>query len=488
MSFSIARYFEHVSKTLARGPLPDSVESSMGRQLLLALSRMTARLAVDLEFGQVVKNEVAAMQLATLVEALPELRVINVAANVVTTIMAWQQESLAQRPFPPVAELERICAKAALLLCERGSATGIALANRLVEHELSGLRQIAALCNNILSVDAIEGGEKQRFSNEQLLNFVAFLKQVCAVVGDIRIIEVRQLPGGFSKQTFFVRLSASTVLPDELVIRYDPADSVFGVTVDTEFNILTILHAQGIRVAEPYALEMSGNVLGAPFMVTSRLHGGSIGDSYQVDGGSVAFGISLARELAKMHSVPPDAFGEKIYGANVDSRERLTKEIDSFQTLWQESGCTSIAMDCAFHWLKQHVDSAQGRRTLIHRDVGCHNLIVENNQVSGLVDWEAAAIGNPAQDLGYSMKTVVQVMPWHDFLAAYADAGGVIPSTEEITFYDLWGRVWIGVYAAQARKMFRSGFTDNIQLAYIGEHVFRRDLECVATALNRIGL
>ena len=194
------------------------------------------------------------MQLATLVEALPELTAIEIAASLVTTITAWQQESLAQRPLPAVAELERICAKAALLLCERGSATGIALANRLVEHELSGLRQIAALCNNILSVDAIEGGEKQRFSNEQLLNFVAFLKHVCAVVGDIRIIEVRQLPGGFSKQTFFVRLSASTVLPDELVIRYDPADSVFGVTVDTEFNILTILHAQGIRVAEPYAL------------------------------------------------------------------------------------------------------------------------------------------------------------------------------------------------------------------------------------------
>ncbi len=490
MSYSVARYLAQIGKTLSSPDIASSVTTSMARQLMLTMARMSAQLSVDQEFGRSIKDELAASYLGLVADMLPELARLAEATGLVATIRSWQAGSQVGKPPPPLIEIEAVAGQAAVLLCANGNVAGAALANRLVEHELQGLRKGADLCREMLtSGEAVgETRAKQRFTDQQLNEFVDFLKQACGSHGSAKVLEVMQLPGGFSKQTYMVRLTPDSGLPEEVVIRYDPADSVFGVTVNKEFGIINILHERGVHVPEPYALETSGKVLGAPFMVTARAIGGSIGDSYQVDGGSTAFGANLARELAKMHGIAPETFGPGIYGAEIGTKERLLNEIDQFRSLWRESGSTSIAMDCAFQWLTQNVNCADGRRTLIHRDVGCHNLIVQDDEIAALVDWEAAAIGNPAQDLGYSQKTVIQVMPWEDFLAVYAAAGGIIPRAEEIAFYDLWGRVWIGVYAAQARKMFRSGLTDNIQLAYIGEHVFRRDLECIATALSRIRL
>ncbi|MET0658758.1 MAG: phosphotransferase family protein, partial [Steroidobacteraceae bacterium] len=434
VSYSIARYLAEIGKTLASLDLAAATTNSMARQLLLTMARMSVQLAVDREYGQAIRDELVARYVARAVDMLPELERLKHTPELILTIRSWQTNIETRHAVPAIAELEAIVGRAIVLLCVNGSVRGAEIANDLVDYELKGLRAVADNCRDMLARGAAtrDSNTQQRFTQQQLQAFAAFLKESCGSSGSAEVVEVVQLPGGFSKQTYRVRLSPGSEWPEEVVVRYDPADSVFGVTVDKEFGIIRILHDRGVRVPRPYALEISSTVLGAPFMVTARAPGHSIGDSYQVEGGTVAFGRSLARELAQMHSIPADVFGTALYGADVDAVARLRGEIAKFYESWQQTGCTSIAMECAFHWLRQNLHLAEGRRALIHRDVGCHNLIVADDEVSALVDWEAAAIGNPAQDLGYCLKTVVQFMPWEDFLAAYAAAGGVIPTTEEI--------------------------------------------------------
>jgi aminoglycoside phosphotransferase (APT) family kinase protein len=120
------------------------------------------------------------------------------------------------------------------------------------------------------------------------------------------------------------------------------------------------------------------------------------------------------------------------------------------------------------------MEFAEGRRSIVHRDVGCHNMLGKDGRLAALLDWETAVVGNPAQDLGYAYHTIVQMMPWEEFLAEYEKAGGIIPRPAEIDYYRLWRAVWIMGFQLLARSYFLSGLTTEMILAYASQYWYQR--------------
>lgn len=318
------------------------------------------------------------------------------------------------------------------------------------------------------------GSAAEGLSQDEMVRLRDWLRQRFESDAHLEIVGSRRIPGGLSKQTIFVSLKGVTSLPETVVLRIDWAGSPVRSTVVDEFQTIEALHREGVKVPQPFALEASGKVLGGPFLVLSKAEGRNIGDALDVHAGSPAFAADLARVLAKLHSIAPKTFGSDVNGADIETRERMAREIAAFESGWRALNEPSLTLETAFSWLKNHMDLAGGARSLIHKDVGCHNMLVKDDRVTALIDWEMAAIGNPAQDLGYAYPTVVQMCDWDDFMSAYAEVAVAVPSRAEIDYYTLWGYTWLNVMLLQARAAFVSGAAHDLRLGYATAYLLAR--------------
>lgn len=331
---------------------------------------------------------------------------------------------------------------------------------------------VASILRETTSKAAREG--KGLFGDAQLLALGEFIKRQFPAETDLQVLGAKEIPGGYSKQTVFITLGNCKGLPKTIVIRKDKRDAVVVSTVVNEFGILNRLYQAGVAVPRPLALECTGQILDGAFIVMEQVVGRNVGDALDVLEPRADVAKDLAKTMAKLHSVPADEFGDDIAGAHLPTEERMRLDIARVEADWRATHIPSSALEITFSWLKRNIRFAAGDRALIHRDIGCHNMLVNEDRVSALLDWELAAIGNPAQDLGYVYDSVVQMCGWEEFLAAYEKAGARVPSREQVEYYALWGNVWVTVLLMQCGAAFVSGATNNIQLGYCGEYFLPR--------------
>ena len=316
-------------------------------------------------------------------------------------------------------------------------------------------------------------GSAPPLAEDARLRLRDFLRAECGEP-DLELGALTRVPGGFSKQTAFLELQHNRLLPAQLVLRSDKANSPIQSTVASEFRILRMCAVQGVPVPRPIATSTDVAIIGAPFVVVERVRGSSIGDALDVSHAGREFGESLARALARLHGIPAAYFGSNAAGADTPTRKRMLDDIALHESKWRACGSAVPALELAYGWLKANIGLSDGRRSLIHRDVGCHNLLVDDGEISALLDWETAVIGNPAQDIGYVYHTAVQVMPWGDFLEAYAAAGGEVPSSGQVQFYRLWRAVWLSTLLEEVRTAVQGGHLDDFGLVYNSVYQYRR--------------
>lgn len=315
--------------------------------------------------------------------------------------------------------------------------------------------------------------EQEPLDAAQKAALTDFLRQRLGDAG-VNVGKTKAVVGGGSKQTVFVELQHAVTLPTSIVLRIDKSTSPVGSSVADEFDILRTVFDAGLPVPHPYALDAKRDIVGAPFIVMSRIDGHNIGDALDVAEPSRSFGISLARAMAQLHAIPLERAPARLPGMAITTRERMLQDIAEFEGKWRSLGEPLIALELAYAWLKSHLDFAEGRRSIVHRDIGCHNMLAKNDVLVGLLDWETAVAGNPAQDLAYVYHTAIQIMPWAEFLGEYLRAGGSMPHQHEIDFYRVWRAVWLVGFQLLARSYFLSGLTSEMILAYASQYWYQR--------------
>jgi len=318
------------------------------------------------------------------------------------------------------------------------------------------------------------GGEHERIVPEELAFLTDFLRKTFPEEKSIEVESAIVLAGGFSKQTSFLNLKGNGKLPATVVMRKDRIRSPLATTVVAEFDLLKILYSNCVAVVEPLALCQQGAITGKPFMITARAAGTNIGDYWDAFDRTRTFGLDLGRQLARLHKLSPDLFGTEIDGATVSTAEHVSREIDSSYKDWVELKEISPVTETAYAWLRRHIKYADGRRSLVHRDVGCHNMLVKDGLITAFVDWEIAWIGNPARDVAYVKDMVTQCVSWEEFLDSYRAEGGIVPSAQELAFYSVWGEVRNIVWTKMAGSIFQTGASDDLGQAYSGSYNMAR--------------
>jgi aminoglycoside phosphotransferase (APT) family kinase protein len=271
---------------------------------------------------------------------------------------------------------------------------------------------------------AAASAENQTATTQQLTNehVTQYLRRKFPTSPQVTATQLLQIPGGRSKKTYFVSVSGSDVLPRELVIRQDYALKYAGTKVAAEHRPLLALSALGLPVPRPVHFESEESELGPPFLLMDRLPGKPPGSYFGMAMTCPGAFLDLAKILGKLHSSSPQSLG--ITQTSHDG-DQLRAMAQNFQQRWREhTTCASPVVEYGYAWAFRECEKARGSICVVHGDCGPHNLLVENDRLTALLDWEFSHIGDPAEDLGTARVYSEASLPWPNFMAAYTAAGG----------------------------------------------------------------
>jgi aminoglycoside phosphotransferase (APT) family kinase protein len=207
--------------------------------------------------------------------------------------------------------------------------------------------------------------------------------------GELRTVTA--LEGGISASMSVLEIARSDGQTRRVVLRIPSADLLAQrpTAASDEFGTIQALFATGARVPEPLFLDESGAILSLPYMVLSYIEGETIYDPPDRCG----YERRRAEELASIHAlnlaVPglaslrrrPHAFASRIKDRPPDPNSPLDEERihAALEPFWDRP--------------------AVNRAVLLHGDLWPGNLLWKDGDLSAVVDWEDAEIGDPLADL-----------------------------------------------------------------------------------------
>jgi aminoglycoside phosphotransferase (APT) family kinase protein len=253
------------------------------------------------------------------------------------------------------------------------------------------------------------------------------------------VYSVSTIHGGFSKRTTLADCTVDGVRM-QIVLRQAPAGRS-SRSLQPEFALLEALFSQGLRVPRPLWIEPEENALGGAFFVMERAPGKSVGDVFGGRGISPETCLEVADLYATLHSTDPT-------GVSTPVSPRVSRDDLLAMIQWQEDTLLKRGIEIEpvlrslLTWLRLHLPDPPFRPSVIHGDAAFSNLLVEDGHVTTILDWEAAHLGNPAEELAYLRPTVEPVVPWPTFLDRYVSSGGTEPDPQAMHFFTVWSHVW----------------------------------------------
>lgn len=166
-----------------------------------------------------------------------------------------------------------------------------------------------------------------------------------------------------------------------------------------EFQTFQLLNLHGVPAPQALLLDESGDTLGSPGIVVSFVAG-----HLQMDTVSdpMDWARKLAHTLAKIHAIPcgeeEQRFllkgnGEATWFLNSERPPAYMQEYPGGAEVWQ-----------ILHDQFPRIQTVPP--VLLHLDYWSGNILWHQNEISAVIDWEEAAYGDPAVDVGYALMNI----------------------------------------------------------------------------------
>jgi hygromycin-B 7''-O-kinase len=200
-------------------------------------------------------------------------------------------------------------------------------------------------------------------------------------------------------------------LGDDLVLRV-PRSAATAADLRKEAMIVPVAHEAGIRTPNLVAYDEA-----VPYLVVALVPGADLTGRDR----SPDLLRQVGRELAKVHRLRLDL---PVDGPRMDPRTLI------------EDLCATGRLDVEnAGWLTRwfdRLDPPGESRVVVHGDIGPQNLIADDGQLTGIVDWGDAMLADPATDFAKMPLTDVPAM-----LDGYRSAGGTGVSEAGILWHHL---------------------------------------------------
>ena len=302
----------------------------------------------------------------------------------------------------------------------------------------------------------------------------------------LAVSDLRRLSGGASRETWAVEATGDDGDRSLILQRLRPGGSVGAPPMEVEDQLLRAAAAGGVPVppvvVDAPAAQRAG--LG-PARISERVAGEALGPRIVRARRAPDERRSLARQmgaaLAAIHAIDPASVGPL---EAVDPLERVRAGLDLL-------GEARPALELGLRRLAE-TRPDHGPDTVVHGDFRVGNLLIEDDRLTAVLDWELAHRGDPAEDLGWLCgrawrfggdHEVGGVADLDDLLAGYVEAGGRPLTPEAVRWWTAAGTLLWGLICAVQARRHLDGHIRSVELASIGRRVCEAEYDLLDLVL-----
>jgi aminoglycoside phosphotransferase (APT) family kinase protein len=182
----------------------------------------------------------------------------------------------------------------------------------------------------------------------------------------------------------------------------------------------------------------------------------------------------MAQELAAIHDVPIERLPSLPGTSSEPGAPQILEDLEGELDLLEEP---HPAIEFGLHWLREHPPQNHGI-VLNHGDFRLGNLIVDEEGLLGVIDWEFAHLSDPAEDLAWPMVRAWRFGVDHlrlggigepePYLERYNALTGREISLDDLFYWEVLGNVRWAIIAFNQARRHLSGEERGLDLAILG--------------------
>lgn len=294
---------------------------------------------------------------------------------------------------------------------------------------------------------------------------------------DLEVTSLKPLSGGFGKETIVFTTEGKS-LEGEFVMRRDiGSDAALENDchrIEKEYHVIKAVREHGYLSPDVLWLDTEHSLLPGGQFIIMRRSPGHIGGNFfgaQSEIPETLVDI-LAKHTADLHNLPPlEELGDLTESITrrqweLSKKENIETYLRGWYDYWRsEAHSASPAIVSLYGWLFDNLPDREGPPTIVHGDIGFHNILVEGDELSVILDWEFAHVGDPAEDLGYVKVTTGGALDWDRFMERYLAAGGEPVDDRTLHFFQVWAYVRNACAANVISNRFVTGRADELKLS-----------------------
>ncbi len=333
-------------------------------------------------------------------------------------------------------------------------------------------------------------GDKLQTMSDALA--LALQRHVPALSG-CTVHSLTRLSGGANMETWSFDIHAESE-ERQLILRRSPLREVDqeaekspgilgGMSLSTEASLVILAQEHGVDVPTVTHVLTLGDQLGNGYIM-SRERGEALPfkllaeERYANAREGLAHACGVA--MAKIHNIPLEEVPAEI--RQLSTPQQLQRQ----QELLDHFGNVSAVHQLALNWLRDNQPD-DGRLALLHGDFRNGNILVDENGLVAVLDWELAHVGHPAEDLGYICgnvwrfgrvdKPVGGFGQYEDLLAGYKSVAGWAPSLVELQYWEVYCALSWGLVCLTMLGMYRSGADQSLERAAVGRRMSESEID-----------
>jgi len=317
-------------------------------------------------------------------------------------------------------------------------------------------------------------------------------KRICSYLSvklpearDIRIKNLEKMDVGWSHETFlfdaiFQEAGQQKSIP--LCLRRDPGNALLRHFSDlsVQFKVLKCLENTSLQSPKPYWYEEDPSILDSPFLIMEKVPGtcpspwGSAGQSFYAEAANRGtLPRSFTETLSLLHNLDWKRAGLDFLGVPEDGTHFALREVSKWRELIEvsEQEPDPILIDL-IGWLQTNAPPTN-RFTLVHGAWRTGNLLINEDKISAVLDWELQVIGDPMYDVAYVLadlnregsNLLSHLVKKEDFFRDYETATGHSIDEKACGYYQMLYLMRGAAFWMSAAGLYATGQSDDIRLA-----------------------
>lgn len=334
-------------------------------------------------------------------------------------------------------------------------------------------------------------------ARERLAGFIAR----AAPAGRVEILDARPLTGGAIQENWAVTAAlhgGPIAGRHDMVLRTDsPTGVAASLGRPEEYAVLRLAHAAGVTVPEPLWLCEDMAVLGRSFYLMRRVAGTAAGHRIVRDaslgGPRKALAERLGRELARIHRITPARVAALVPDAPAHAYDFLRQPhpspaLDQVALYRADLDGRAVAHP-VLEWTLRRLELAAppaGEIVLVHQDFRTGNYMVDEAGLTGILDWEFCAWGEPMADIGWfcakcwrfgarestpGERDAGGIAPRADFYGGYEAESGRRVDAAAVAYWETMAHLRWAIIALQQADRYLEGGEQMLDLALTGRRL-----------------